>query len=341
VRYDTVSEGPESFYVDLSTPLNATLTEATRATVNIVDNDSTTLVTRTAADFAAGTLEGGAHIAQQWDGELILRPALSDEFLGPSLPAGWPNTALTAGGGSVVVNGMVNVDGAALLGPSMYGSVKNLEVSATFRQAPGQTIGFGVTDALVAPMAMFVLDGNLQLVARTLNGAAIFESPIAGVDWLGIPHRYGINWNAGNVQFLVDGVVVMTHTTAWGAAQMRPVLRDGAAGDGALTVDWLRMSPYATPGTYTSVVFDAVGPAAWTKLTLAAVAATGTTQTLWFRSGNSPDPNDGTWTAFAAPGTGGVLTATGQYGQYQIRQATTAVARTPTAKDVTLVFKRQ
>jgi hypothetical protein len=122
---------------------------------------------------------------------------------------------------------------------------------------------------------------------------------------------------------------------------MRPVLRDGAAGDGALTVEWLRMSPYATPGTYTSEVFDAGGSATWTKLTLVAVAASGTTQTLWFRSGNSPDPNDGTWSAFAAPGTGGVLTATGQYGQYQIRQATTAVARTPTAKDVTLVFKRQ
>src|SRR4029077_21122692 len=53
---DTAGEPNETFYVDLSVPLNGTLTAATRATVTIVNDDSTNQVFRTTADFAGGTL---------------------------------------------------------------------------------------------------------------------------------------------------------------------------------------------------------------------------------------------------------------------------------------------
>ena len=56
VVYDTVGETTETFYVDLSAPINGTLTAATRATVSIVNDDNSSQVFTTAADFGAGTL---------------------------------------------------------------------------------------------------------------------------------------------------------------------------------------------------------------------------------------------------------------------------------------------
>ena len=56
---DTVGEASEILYVDLNTPLNGTLTAASRATVTIVNDDNTNWVTSTSAEFGAGTVDGG------------------------------------------------------------------------------------------------------------------------------------------------------------------------------------------------------------------------------------------------------------------------------------------
>ena len=72
---------------------------------------------------------------------------------------------------------------------------------------------------------------------------------------------------------------MITHSSmAWGAVTMRPVIIDAAAGDGALSVDWIRSTPYAGSGTYTSSVFDAGDTAAWQKLTTTSSVPSGTTR---------------------------------------------------------------
>ena len=85
---DTVGEKTESFYVDLSAPLNGTLTD-TRATVSIVNDDNSSQVFTTAAEFGAATVGSGAYVSDTSGGEIMLTPAQADEFSGSSLPPVW------------------------------------------------------------------------------------------------------------------------------------------------------------------------------------------------------------------------------------------------------------
>ena len=48
---------------------------------------------------------------------------------------------------------------------------------------------------------------------------------------------------------------------------MRPLASDATPGGGAVTVDWMRLSPYAASGSFTSRIFDAGGPMTWTMRT--------------------------------------------------------------------------
>ena len=100
---DTVGELTESFYVDFSGSVNGVLGQA-RATITIVNDDSSTNVVSSIADFSAGTLGGGAYLSETADGELMLAPQGS-EFSGTSLPEGWTSTALEAGASAIVANG--------------------------------------------------------------------------------------------------------------------------------------------------------------------------------------------------------------------------------------------
>src|SRR6185436_8783265 len=59
---DTVGEKTETFYVDLSVPLNSTLTNS-RATVSIVNDDNSSEVFSTAAEFGAGSFSSGAYLS--------------------------------------------------------------------------------------------------------------------------------------------------------------------------------------------------------------------------------------------------------------------------------------
>jgi hypothetical protein len=336
---DTIGEPNEMFYVDLSAPLNATLAAASRATVTIVNDDSSTQVFSTTADLAAGTLAPGADLSETTDGEITLAPSQGSEFFGASLPAGWTGTVLAAGGAATVANGRLGINGAVLTAPTMVAVGQTLEFNATF-SAPNQSIGFGTTDALVSPMAMFIVRGS-DLYARTIQGARTMETLMAGINWLNIPHRYQITTTAQNANYYVDGTLMISHTSmAWGTATMRPVVIDSTVGDGALAVDWMRLTPYALSGTYTSAMFDAGATVLWQKLTSTSTIPSGSTSTITYRSGNTPTPDDGTWTAFTALGTGGVLSGSSRYVQFRIQMTSTTGAKAPVIQDVTVQFKR-
>jgi hypothetical protein len=120
---------------------------------------------------------------------------------------------------------------------------------------------------------------------------------------------------------------------------MRPVIVEPAGAGGALAVDWIRMTPYAGSGSYTSAVVDAADTVVWQKLTTTSTVPSGTTSTLTYRTGTTPTP-DASWTPFGAIGAGGTLTGSSRYVQFAILMTTTSGAKSPVIQDVTVQFKR-
>ena len=169
----------------------------------------------------------------------------------------------------------VTVNGAALQAPGTAVAGRTLEFNATF-SGTNQSIGFGATTAAVNPMAMFVVNPNGQLYARSINGAKYFESPMSGVNWLNKPLNFKIVWAAGSVQYYIGTTLMITHSSmAWGAVAMQPVIIDGLTAGGALSVDWMRLTPYARPAPTRRGCSMRAQPSAWQKLTASASVVRG------------------------------------------------------------------
>ena len=98
---------------------------------------------------------------------------------------------------------------------------------------------------------------------------------------------------------------------------MRPVVSDFNAGGAAVVVDWLRMSPYAASGTFTSRVLDAGAPVDWRTLDVTDTTPPGTAISYEVRTGDTTDPDDGTWSAFTPVADGGDIPGTSRYAQYR------------------------
>ena len=286
----------------------------------------------TAADFSAGTTGAGTWVSETTDGEVILAPAAAGEFSGTTLPAGWMS-AVYGGSLPVVGGGHISLDGAYAATTGDYAAGHSVEFVATFdAAAPGQHAGFG-TDLNGAPWAIFSTGTGGALAARTNDGTELNE-PIAGA-WLGAPHRFRVEWAAGEVRYWIDGALVATHVRSIGT-NMRPIVSDGPVGGNPLQVDWMRMTPYAASGSYTSRVFDAGGPATWGLATWSGSVPAGTSLAMLARTGNTPAP-DGTWSTFTAvPAPGANLAASGRYLQYRADLATTDPVTTPALLDVAI-----
>ncbi|HET7486307.1 MAG TPA: DUF4082 domain-containing protein, partial [Acidimicrobiales bacterium] len=286
----------------------------------------------TTADFAAGTLGTYAYLAQTADGEVALAPADGGEF-SSGLPAGWATTAIQTGGTATVSGGKVTVDGARIAPTPTYAAGRSLEFSATFSGQAGQSVGFGLT-LNESPWAMFGTNGGGSLYARSrLNNSNTNTN--LGASLLGSAHRFRIDWNATNIVFSVDGVVKATHSRTISVA-MRPVVRENTVGGGSVVVDWLRMTPYSSPGTFTSRLIDAGAPVPWTTAVWTADLPAGTSLTVSVTTGNSQDPNDGTWTALTPlAGSGATVGTTARYLQYRLTLSTTAGGQTPALRDIT------
>jgi hypothetical protein len=156
-----------------------------------------------------------------------------------------------------------------------------------------------------------------------------------GASWLGAPHRFRIDWTSTGEVFFIDGTQVASHTIAV-TASMRALVSDFTVGGPALTVDWLRMTPYAASGTFTSRVFDGGGLTTWGTATWAATQPTGTTLVVSVRRGDTATP-DATWTAFSAlASSGSVVGGNSRYVQYKVDLATTVPAQTPTLSNIIL-----
>jgi hypothetical protein len=325
-----------SFAVNLSAPSNTTLAKSA-ATVTIMPPSA--WVTSTAAEFNSGSLSTGASVTETLNGELTLTATVDAEFSGTALPAGWTNTVITSGGSAAVGGGVVTVDGSSLLWGTTYTAGRTLEFSATFVPTANQNVGFGVTSALIPPFAMFGVKADGKLYARSVAPGQAIETPLTGT-WFGAPHRFRIDWNASTVDYWIDGTKVVSHaiTFTGKSGSMRPAITDLGIGDGALTVDWIRMTPYATTGTYTSPIYDAGVSVAWQTLSFVAdLPSAATAVSIEVRTGETATP-DASWSAFRALASGAQIGTFARYAQYRVTLTTTAAGSTPTVKEVALAF---
>jgi hypothetical protein len=154
---------------------------------------------------------------------------------------------------------------------------------------------------------------------------------------LGTPHRFRIEWAATSTTYLVDGTVVATHPIAFNVP-LRPLISDFTFGGSSVTVEWMRMSPYASAGTFLSRVFDGDTAVNWGTLLWTAQAPAGTSVTFATRSGDTPVP-DATWTAFAPiSSSGGAIGGSSRYLQYRVDLAASTPDVTPSVESVTIGY---
>jgi hypothetical protein len=338
---DTIAEATETFVLNLSSATNGTIGKA-QATITIIDDDSTSWVNSTVADFGAGTVGTGAYISSTSDGEVILAPTVGSEFLGSSLDPGWTSSILASGGFVTTGNGKgagATLKGAAIVGGTGYAPERSLEFVAVFASVAGEYVGFmanATLNALTAPHAVFGLRVDKTLVARTFMSGSAVETTISGLK--GNAHKFRIDWKASSVVYWIDDTKVATHAVAISQA-MKPTAMNQTTGGGALTVDYMRMTPYAAAGTYTSKVFDAGGVVNWSKMTWTSTLPASTTIVFQYSVGNTPTP-DATWTPFTNVPAAGALTGSSRYFQFVIKETTGDPGQTPVVSSVTTAFVR-
>jgi hypothetical protein len=295
------------------------------------------------AHFGAGTHSGTA-AAIGGDGEVILTPTVRDEFSGTGLSPDW-YVQSWGGPGCTVAAGKVTVNGARLSPTSLstYGPGRVMEFVATFT-GPGQHLGLAAGDNSAGGMfntatwAIFsTMTQSSVLYARvnTIDVSLGTNYP-GGTNYIGYPHDYWIEWRADSVVFLVDGRSVSRQANS-PSAGLRPGFSDNTSSTAAVPVDWVRLTPYAASGSFTSRVYDGGGPKSWGAMSWTATLPTGTSLAMSVRGGPVADPLGGGWTDWQVVGaSGGSVGLCTRYVQYKADLATTDLAQTPTLKDVSI-----
>ncbi|HEU4401347.1 MAG TPA: hypothetical protein VFT43_04510, partial [Candidatus Polarisedimenticolia bacterium] len=288
----------------------------------------------TAADFGAGTLDAGGYIAETANGEVILAPAFGAEFSGSALPTGMSIVPWAPGGTATLAGGVLTLDGARVGTDAVFGPGRAVEFSATYSGA-SESIGFGQT-LQTPPWAIFRTNiFAINILASTNNGTER-NSTMAG-RLLGSAHRFRIDWTLPGVIYSVDGTPVVTHTNS-PAVDMRPILSDMFVGGKVLTVDWIRMTPYAESTIFLSRIFDAGSPARWVDLSPTAGVPEGTGLSIETRSGNT-NPPDETWSDWAGLGTDNAISSpNAQFLQYRAALTTTNPGLTPSLEAVLIHY---
>lgn len=316
------------------------LLSTTGATVNFTTQNGVACFTdNITADFSQGTFTN-TYISETIDGEVILEPSAGAEFNALPPTTEWASYPWT-GGTSTVSNGTLIVDGARYNSEpetTTFGPGRSLEFVATFGAQAFQHIGFGGgsnangTGGIYNgddPWAMFSTgsDGS-QLYVRTQLGGTNEDIGLSNT-YIGSSHFYRIDWlDNGTFQYYIDNVLFHTTTTAI-ITPMRPAISDYNVGGASITVDWIRMSPYSSTGSFESRVYNATQSRGWGAANWNADVPTGTTLSISVRTGNTETP-DATWTAWKPlSASGDQVMQNGQYIQYKADMTTTDPNVTP------------
>jgi len=287
-----------------------------------------------AAHFAAGTADAGAYVARAGPGEVVLTPSVVADFGGDAVPDGWSVTPWVAGGTGTLEDGMLVLDGAKVGCDALLQSPRSLDIRATFATRPDQHAGFG-TNFVDVPWVMFSTKWGRRLYGRThlLN---LEDTKLAG-DWLGAPHVFRIDWNVLDIVFSIDGqrcVQLMVPVPG----HMRALAANQRLGREPLRVEWVRISPYAPTGRFTSRLFDAGATVQWGAAAWQADVPERTTLAVSVRTGQAPGP-DGAWSAWRPmAASGATVGSRSRYLQYRADLATADPARTPVLRRVDLRY---
>lgn len=101
-------------------------------------------------------------------------------------------------------------------------------------------------------------------------------------------------------------------------------------------VDWMHISLYSTPATFTSRALDAEAVVPWATISWNADQPTGTS--LSVGTGNAAVP-DGSWTSFTTVSSSAMtLTGSSRYIQYQATLSTTDTTQTVVLRNATITF---
>src|SRR5262249_50614235 len=106
------------------------------------------------------------------------------------------------------------------------------------------------------------------------------------------------------------------------AGPLQALVSDFNPNSTTLDVQWLRVTPYASGGTFLSRIFDTGGPTNWGGATLAASEPAGTSVATSVRTGDTAIP-DGSWSSFAALTNGAMVGGNSRYLQYRAVLGTT------------------
>ncbi|MBX2893182.1 MAG: choice-of-anchor D domain-containing protein [Saprospiraceae bacterium] len=285
------------------------------------------------ADFNLGTPDANTLVVLQGGGAVILNPTLNEEFSGSSIPAGWTE-GLFNPGGTTVSGGQVTVNGTHIYSNSNFAPGTSIEFVATFNSGRFQNVGFSNDQPFDTNPWVVIGQGSTadaNLYARASDGSSINLGTL-----LGTPHLFKIKWNATNFEFFVDGSATPNATiNLTVGTNMYLQISDVFSDDGTLSVDWLRATPYATSGSFTSQVFDQGAPNGWGAISWTSTEPTGTSIDVFVRTGNTPTP-DGSWTAFLPMTNGGTVGGGAQYLQYRADLATTDDTYTPVLEALTV-----
>ncbi len=269
------------------------------------------------------------------------RPWALSSPAGPACPSGWQSSTWEsqgggAGGSASVSGGELHVNGAFASTDQSFGPGRSLEFAATFNGAAFQHAG--LSDNFESAWAIFsTRDTTNQLYARTNFGSGSPTDTLLPGSLIGTEHLYRIEWDADEVRFYVDGSLVATHSGTFGTA-LRPAFSDFNAGGAELSVDWARLSPYPSAGTFDSRVLDAGQPADWGPLSWTADTPAGTGVALSVRTGNTPTP-DGSWTGFTPISASGAdIPGNSRYIQYRAELTTSDAANAPSLREVAIGY---
>jgi len=330
---DTETEAAETFVLNLTQGSDAPLAKR-QGIATIADDDVTAVAktweTSTLADFSAGLVETGGLVTDLGDGAVTLLPANRTEFTGTALPAGWTSSLKSKSGIARVATDTLTLDFATALNSTIYRVNTMAEYRAIFSGAANQYGGFA--------NAQFITKTAGELYARTLGSAGAVETPITVANLFGAAHRFGIRWTTAGISYTVDGAEVAFHPGSVIVTSMTLQFGDiAAAGGGALTIDWARVSPYAATGAFTSPIYNAGAGVTWLSATADAVKPAGTTVTLQVRTGSSPSV-DGSWSLWSDAS---LLAGGSQYIQYRLVLTTTVPDATPVVNGVTITYNGQ
>lgn len=300
--------------------------------LSFAQNGPVCFTDQTAADFSLGSTGTSLFVSQNNNGSVTLKPALFEDFSGNSIPAGWTNENFDPSGTTTFDGNTVEVNGTHIVTNSSFGPGSALEFEATFNYGAYQNVGLSFDQAFNTPwitIGQGSPDGNVY--ARFSDGPAISLGPL-----LGSSHHYRLQWNANSFDILVDGGVSATVSINFTVNDnMYVQISDLLTGDGDLHVDWIRVTPYITTGTFTSRVFDAGGIRQWTNVNWNADVYPSNDVVVRVRTGNTSTPN-ASWSNFVVAPSGYVLNATSRYIQYEVVMTTTDGYVSPSFNDISI-----